>query len=446
MAYTIKSGDTLSGIAKQYGTTVANLQSLNPNITNPNLIYAGASLNLPNTTTQSSLITQPVAPIIQANPTPSPTVGVSESTANQAGQMAKDQQATDAQALATKNNEDMAAKNEAMIANQKWYQENKVTIPDQTQITNDAFAQFGLTPQDYSANRKVQLAEIQSLQDQYSTLEAQARTEIATIEAQPMSQDFITGKVSQAEKNANIRLSQIQSNIQTRQANMALEQGDFQLAATFAQNAISNALKVYDIEYQQVSDTYNMNKDIIDSMGTQAQQAFQNSMAVIENNRAEAAAKLDAQKTLAEIANAMGGVSLGGTSTIIKPEKPLGILDIRRYNEDYPAAGVVAGDSESVANRRVYISETVIPTLEQYRDEENSKEQFISQWQKDNPGEQIPQDIMDAADFVWSQQVTPENKSSFLDNLGGAIARWTLAPYTAATNLIGQGIKNILGK
>lgn len=41
--YKIKQGDTLSGIAKQYGTTVKDLQKAN-NISNPNKIYAGQNL------------------------------------------------------------------------------------------------------------------------------------------------------------------------------------------------------------------------------------------------------------------------------------------------------------------------------------------------------------------------------------------------------------------
>lgn len=51
MAYTIKAGDTLSQIAASQGTTIAEIQKLNPNITNPNLIYSGQSLNLPQATT-----------------------------------------------------------------------------------------------------------------------------------------------------------------------------------------------------------------------------------------------------------------------------------------------------------------------------------------------------------------------------------------------------------
>lgn len=43
--YTVKPGDTLSGIAQKYGTTVAKLQSLN-GIANPNKIYAGQKLKI----------------------------------------------------------------------------------------------------------------------------------------------------------------------------------------------------------------------------------------------------------------------------------------------------------------------------------------------------------------------------------------------------------------
>ena len=44
-SYTVKSGDTLSGIAKKYGTTVASLQSKN-RIQNIDKIYAGQVLKV----------------------------------------------------------------------------------------------------------------------------------------------------------------------------------------------------------------------------------------------------------------------------------------------------------------------------------------------------------------------------------------------------------------
>ena len=44
--YTIQSGDTLSGIAAKFGTTIARLMALNPQIKNPNLIYPGDAIRL----------------------------------------------------------------------------------------------------------------------------------------------------------------------------------------------------------------------------------------------------------------------------------------------------------------------------------------------------------------------------------------------------------------
>ncbi len=44
--YQIKRGDTLSKIAKRKGTTVDNLLELNPEITDPNLIYEGDTLKV----------------------------------------------------------------------------------------------------------------------------------------------------------------------------------------------------------------------------------------------------------------------------------------------------------------------------------------------------------------------------------------------------------------
>src|SRR5690554_4342684 len=44
--YTVKKGDTLSHIAKRYNTTVKNLVKLNPSIKNPNLIFPGQKIRV----------------------------------------------------------------------------------------------------------------------------------------------------------------------------------------------------------------------------------------------------------------------------------------------------------------------------------------------------------------------------------------------------------------
>ena len=67
--YKVKSGDTLSGIAKSNNTTVDALLKLNPNIKNPNLIYAGQSINLSSPTPTASPSPAP-APSPSASPAP----------------------------------------------------------------------------------------------------------------------------------------------------------------------------------------------------------------------------------------------------------------------------------------------------------------------------------------------------------------------------------------
>ena len=44
--YIVQPGDTLGVLAQRFGTTVRNLQALNPRITNPNLIYAGEAIRI----------------------------------------------------------------------------------------------------------------------------------------------------------------------------------------------------------------------------------------------------------------------------------------------------------------------------------------------------------------------------------------------------------------
>ncbi|MFA5439814.1 LysM peptidoglycan-binding domain-containing protein [Dehalococcoides sp.] len=70
---TIQKGQTLSGIAKQNGTTLDAILKANPSIKNPNLIYAGSSLNLPGAPTSpvvapKASVPTPPAPVTPSSP------------------------------------------------------------------------------------------------------------------------------------------------------------------------------------------------------------------------------------------------------------------------------------------------------------------------------------------------------------------------------------------
>jgi LysM repeat protein len=46
LAVTVQPGQTLSGIASSHGESLAAIEAANPNITNPDLIYAGQTVNV----------------------------------------------------------------------------------------------------------------------------------------------------------------------------------------------------------------------------------------------------------------------------------------------------------------------------------------------------------------------------------------------------------------
>jgi len=77
VAYTIKKGDTLSAIAKANNTTVKAIQNANPSITNPNVIRAGATIQIPGKTVKTPPATSNVSTGIATGSTTSVSPGSS---------------------------------------------------------------------------------------------------------------------------------------------------------------------------------------------------------------------------------------------------------------------------------------------------------------------------------------------------------------------------------
>jgi LysM repeat protein len=71
LTYRVNWGDTLTSIASRFGTNISTILQSNPQITNPNLIFAGQDLEIP--TGDTPTVTPVPPPSITPTPTPPPT-------------------------------------------------------------------------------------------------------------------------------------------------------------------------------------------------------------------------------------------------------------------------------------------------------------------------------------------------------------------------------------
>lgn len=112
MAYKIKSGDTLSQIAKDNNTTVQAIMDLNPSITNPHEIFAGNTINLPSSGSSSSVPSSAGSTLLK-----SPIAGVSDQMYTDYHNMSFTESAD---TTANKNKRDETAAKIENLPNSEW--------------------------------------------------------------------------------------------------------------------------------------------------------------------------------------------------------------------------------------------------------------------------------------------------------------------------------------
>ena len=74
--HTVQAGDTLSGIAAQSGVSLSSLEAANPQISNPNMIYAGQQLNVPDGNSAVSSPASSTSPASSSSPGTAPVAQV----------------------------------------------------------------------------------------------------------------------------------------------------------------------------------------------------------------------------------------------------------------------------------------------------------------------------------------------------------------------------------
>lgn len=304
--YLIKSGDNLNSIAQANNTTVANLQSLNPQITNPNLIYAGQNLNLPTSSTISATSMTPAEPLKFVGQNPDITNyagitgGITDSIINDYKNL--NQQLTDKQNAQETAGTDIT----------KLMQDLTGKTAD-TQLANE---QAGVNTEIASLNKSAQ--QLADLNAQASSLNREAQA--IPLQTQENNRNTGATDAGVAPQNAGaLRLNALKALSIGQQADIAAA------AATGSQlrlqAARDKAQQVIDLKYKPLEDAlaikekqYELNKDVLMSIDKKRAEALNLAIDKEKNALADVKAK---QKANADTASEYAKYAMeGGQSDI----------------------------------------------------------------------------------------------------------------------------------
>lgn len=268
--YTIKRGDTLSGIASRYGTDVSTLMGLNPYIKNANLIYAGNSLNLPGqqsaqqatqttaqpTTTQSIQAVQPT-----------------QTTQQLAEAYAKNQTANttnDTQALLNQY-EKIAEQQKQGLAKQRELSASQINSQraDVLKTYNDNARQAYINSMLGKKNVEQELSQAGLntsglVGSAYANVENAYGNNLATLQAsRDKSIDSINKQLNESQLQYNIKENELLADIEN--AKLELQKYGNELAYKKYQDALSNYMNFTNYDYNKsISDrdyNYKLSRD-----------------------------------------------------------------------------------------------------------------------------------------------------------------------------------------
>lgn len=273
-SYTIKYGDTLSGIAKKYNTSVSTLMSLNPYITNANKIYAGKTLNLPttnnNTTTTQNNTQQTISQ--PAQPVQTPTVQTPTAPTKTMQQLAEEyankqtaNSASDTQALLAQY-EKIAEQQKQALQKQQELNINKINAQkdDVMEAYNNNARQAYINSMlgKKSVEQQLSQAGLNTsglLGSAYANVENAYGNNLATLQT---NRDNSINDINEQINNANMQYA-IQENellADIENSKLELQKYGNELAYQKYQDALNNYMSFANYEYQRERDAIEDNR------------------------------------------------------------------------------------------------------------------------------------------------------------------------------------------
>lgn len=258
--YKIKYGDTLSGIASKYNTSVNTLMSLNPYITNANKIYAGNTLKLPGSTSSNTSTNKTSSSTTaNANTSKTTTTKTTQQLADEYAQKQTSSASSDTQALLNQYEKIAEQQKQALQQSQQLTQ-NQINSQkdDVMQTYNDNARQAYINSMlgKKSVEQQLSQAGLNTsglLGSAYANVENAYGNNLATLQT---SRDNSINDINEQLNNANIQYAIQESELLADIENAKLEiqkYGD-ELAYQKYQDALNNYLTFANYDYQKDRD------------------------------------------------------------------------------------------------------------------------------------------------------------------------------------------------
>jgi hypothetical protein len=149
------------------------------------------------------------------------------------------------------------------------------------QKRTEELTNLGFEPTKEFAQQKAQLAEIDSLYKDYNATVARRDQQIANIYGSGGGTDFQNNAIAQINRNANVLLTQKSSNINAKMAIMEYQQGNFENAQKFVNQAITDYTAGLQADYNMLESFIEDNNDLIDSLEADYKDALKTRQALI---------------------------------------------------------------------------------------------------------------------------------------------------------------------
>lgn len=258
--YKIKYGDTLSGIASKYNTSVNTLMSLNPYITNANKIYAGNTLKLPGSTSSNTSTNKTSSSTTaNANTSKTTTTKTTQQLADEYAQKQTSSASSDTQALLNQYEKIAEQQKQALQQSQQLTQ-NQINSQknDVMQTYNDNARQAYINSMlgKKSVEQELSQAGLNTsglLGSAYANVENAYGNNLATLQT---NRDNSINDINEQLNNANIQYAIQESELLADIENAKLEiqkYGD-ELAYQKYQDALNNYLTFANYDYQKDRD------------------------------------------------------------------------------------------------------------------------------------------------------------------------------------------------